>query len=385
MINPKSGDARPFWSYAFRPFFLLNGLFAMVVISLWIMALHGAGPAGLPADIMGWHGHEMLVGFAMAAIAGFVLTAVATWTGRPPVAGAPLGLLVAAWLVGRCAMLFAGVLPVWLTIVLDLAFPVLLCVLVGREVIGAGNRRNYPIVGLTALLAILNLVYHLGPGRLGLYLLIHTILLMITVIAGRIVPSFTANWMRAQGITRLPTINTPVNNVAILATVATGISTAVAPMSDVTGVLAMAAAIAHGIRLMRWRGLSTASEPLLLMLHVAYLWLPVGYLLTGLAVFGLWFLPTAALHALTMGAIGSMILAVTTRVALAHTGRKLHAARATVVAYCLLTLAVVVRVLSSFGGGAYLDLVDLSALGWIATFAIFTWVYWPILRGPRVD
>jgi uncharacterized protein involved in response to NO len=135
----------------------------------------------------------------------------------------------------------------------------------------------------------------------------------------------------------------------------------------------------------RWRGLATTSEPLLFVLHVAYLWLPVGYALTGLAVFARWFPPTGALHALTMGAIGSMILAVTTRVALAHTGRQLHAARLTVAAYCILTIAVVVRILGSISPVAYVELIDIAALGWIIAFAIFSWVYWPVLTGPRVD
>lgn len=363
----------------------MNGLFAIIVVALWVAVLHGAGPPTLPADAMAWHGHEMVVGFALAAVAGFVLTAVATWTGRAPVAGRSLAALVLAWLIGRCAMLFAGSLPGGLLATLDLIFPVLLCALIGREVIGAGNRRNYPIVGLIALLAVLNLAYHATSGRVALFLLIHLILLLITVIAGRIVPNFTANWLRARGETRLPATSGPLDLVTIVVTIATGIAVATAPTHGITGLLAFVAATAHGLRLAKWRGLSTAGEPLLFVLHVAYLWLPVGYALTGCAVFGWWFDSTSALHALTMGAIGSMILAVSTRVALAHTGRKLHAARLTVVAYCALTLSVVIRVCGSFAGGAYLGLVDLSALGWMVTFALFTWVYWPVLTGPRVD
>jgi len=381
-----------FLSYAFRPLFLFNGLFAMVVMLIWIMALHGVGPASLPADALMWHGHEMLVGFAMAVIAGFVLTAVATWTDRPPLHGAPLGLLVAAWLIGRCAMLLGGLLPSWLVGLLDLVFPVLLFIFVGREIIGGGSQRNYPIIGITVLLALLNLVYHLGasqllPGadRLAVYLLIHLVLLLITVIAGRIVPNFTANWLRAHGQTRLPVCTTLIDRTTILLTVITGVAASVAPTSVITGVLAFAAAFMHGLRLSRWRGLATTKEPLLFVLHVAYLWLPIGYALTACSVFGWLFPPTAALHALTMGGVGGMILAVTTRVALAHTGRPLHAARLTVVAYCIFTSAVAVRVLSPLFDSGSLTMIDLSALGWIVTFAIFSWVYWPVLTGPRVD
>jgi len=208
---------------------------------------------------------------------------------------------------------------------------------------------------------------------------------LITVIAGRIVPSFTANWLRARGIERLPATSTTLDVAVVVATVATGIAAATASADQLTGVLAFVAAALHGARMARWRGLATTGEPLLFVLHVAYLWLPVGYALTGCAAFGLWFPPTSALHALTMGAIGTMILAVSTRVALGHTGRRLHAARAIVVAYCLLTLAVVVRVLGALAGDAYMRLVDASAVGWMIVFAIFTWVYWPILTRPSAD
>jgi len=380
--------AGPFWSYAFRPLFLLNGWFAMAVMALWIAALNGAGGSTLraimPRDILVWHGHEMVFGFAMATVAGFVLTAVATWTGRKPVAGPTLGLLVMTWIAGRGAMLFAGVLPDAVTITVDMAFPVTLCVLIGREVIASGNRRNLPIVAIIALLATLNLFYHLGPQRVPLYLAVHVILVLITIIAGRIVPNFTANWLRARGHARLPRVGTLLDVPTVIATAAYGVAFVVAPSSTVAGVLALVAALAHGLRLAQWRGLATTAEPLLFVLHVAYLWLPVGYVLSATIVF-VPTLPLAALHALTMGAVGSMILAVTTRVALAHTGRKLHAARLTVFAYFLLTAAVVLRVAGGFPGSAFLSLINLAAYGWILAFAIFSWVYWPVLTGPSVD
>ena len=379
-------------SYAFRPFFLLNGLFAIVVISIWMLALHGSGYVSVPANIPYWHGHEMVVGFGLAAVAGFVLTAVATWTGRPAVQGTWLGILVLSWLLGRVAMTAADQLPYWLVASVDTVFPFLLTLLIGREVIGGGNRRNYPIVGLVLILAMLNLLYHLGtlrilPGmdRLALYFLIHMLLLMITVIAGRIIPNFTANWLRARGHERLPVSHSLTNRIAIAATIATGVSASIAPFGPVTGSLAAVAALSHAVRLARWRGLATTSEPLLFVLHAAYLWLPVGYALTALAAFGLVFPVTSALHALTMGAIGNMILAVTSRVALAHTGRALRAPRLIVVSYVVLNVAVVARVLSPLMPELSVGMIDLSATGWIAAFALFVGVYWPVLTGPRVD
>ena len=379
-------------SYAFRPFFLLNGLFAIAVIAIWVMALHGSGLASLPASMPYWHGHEMVVGFGMAAMAGFALTAVATWTGRPPVRGMWLGVLVFVWLLGRLAMLAATQLPYWLVASVDATFPFLLALGLGREVVGGNSRRNYPIVGIVLILAILNLLYHLGalrilPGmdRLALYFQIHLMLLMITIIAGRIIPNFTANWMRAEGHERPPKNHPLIDGISVAATLAVGVSVSLTPFGPVTGILALVAALSHAVRLARWRGLATTSEPLLFVLHVAYLWLPLGYALTALAAFGLVFTPTAALHALTMGAIGNMILAVTSRVALAHTGRALHAPRLIVAAYAILNAAVVARVLSQLNPSLYVDMIDLSAIGWIVTFALFTWVYWPVLTRPRVD
>jgi uncharacterized protein involved in response to NO len=382
----------PFMSYAFRPFFLLNSLFAVAVISVWLMAMHGTGLTSLSATTPYWHGHEMVVGFAMAAMAGFILTAVATWTGRPPLQGKLLGLLVFSWLLGRLAIMAATQLPYWLVASLDTIFPFLLALLVGREVAGGRSRRNYPIIGIVLILAVLNLSYHLGVmrimsgmDRLALYFMIHLVLLMITVIAGRIIPNFTANWLRAQGHERLPENHPLTDGITVLATLATGVSVSLTPLGPVTGVLALVAAVSHAVRLARWRGLATTSEPLLFVLHVAYLWLPVGYALTALAAFGLVFPATAALHALTMGAIGNMILAVTSRVALAHTGRSLHAPRLIVISYAILNAAVVARILGPLNSGLYVEMIDLSALGWIVTFAIFTGVYWPVLTRPRVD
>jgi uncharacterized protein involved in response to NO len=382
----------PFMSYAFRPFFLLNGLFAIATISVWLMALHGIGLAPIPATMLYWHGHEMVVGFAMAAMAGFILTAVATWTDRSPLQGKLLGMLVFSWLLGRLAMVAATQLPYWVIASIDTIFPFLLAFLVGREVVGGGSRRNYPIVGIITILAVLNLLYHLGAiqilagmDRLALYLMIHLILLMITVIAGRIIPNFTANWLRAKGDERLPENRPLTDGITVVATLATGVSVSLTPFGPVTGILALVAALSHAVRLARWRGLATTSEPLLFVLHVAYLWLPVGYALMALAAFGLVFPATAALHALTMGAIGNMILAVTSRVALAHTGRSLHAPRLIMISYAILNTAVVARVLGPLKPGLYVAMIDLSALGWILTFAIFTGVFWPVLTRPRVD
>ncbi len=376
-------------SYAFRPFFLLNGIFAIVVLLVWVMTLHGSS---LPGITPLWHSHEMLVGFAMAAVAGFSLTAVANWTGRPAIHGAPLAWLVFFWLAGRLAMVLAGWLPAGLVALLDMLFPLMFSVLLGREIYSGNSKRNYILVVIVVFLAILNGIYHLGinqvlPGgdRIAIYLLIHTLLVLVTIISGRIVPAFTGNWLRMQGQDRLPVNSDGIDRAALSLTALVGLAASFAPLHTVTGILAFTAAAVHGYRLSRWRGFATTSNPLLFILHAAYAWLPVGYALLGSAVFGWLFTPTAALHALTMGAIGSMVLAVTTRVALGHTGRPLHASRATVLAYWLLMIAVLIRVLGPLTANNYLLMIDLSAAGWILAFAIFVWVYWPVLTHLKAE
>jgi len=381
------------FSYAFRPFFLLLGLFAIVAMVIWLMALQGFGPAVLPVDVIAWHSHEMAVGIGLAAVAGFLLTAVSTWTGRPPVSGLHLMALVLAWLSGRVAMGFGGVLPVSIVFAVDMLFPILLFIYVAREVIGGGNHRNYPLVYLTAFLMLLNLLFHtpalgLVPlavdiDRVALYLLVHMLLLMVSIIGGRIIPAFTGNWLRSQGSSHLPVSYAWLDGVAILATIVTGVFASLLPLSPITGVAALVAAIAHAARLSRWCGLATRREPLLFVLHVAYAWLPVGYLFTAEAVIG-WQPVTVALHALTVGGVSFMILAVMTRVALGHTGRPLHAARLTVIAYWLMLASALARVLSALGSD-YLFKVSIAGGLWIAAFALFIWVYAPILLGPRAE
>jgi len=383
----------PVFSYAFRPFFMLMALFAVVSMAVWISVMHGWGPESLPVNTAYWHGHEMLVGFAMAAVAGFTLTAVATWTGRPPVSGLPLLALVVAWFAGRLGMAASGVLPALWVAGLDMLFPLLLLGLMAREVGLAGNKRNYPIVFLMLLLNLFNGLYHaallgfidmrVDAERMGLYFLIHLLLLMITVIGGRIVPNFTANWLRARGIQNLPRQGGTLDRLVIPFTLLTGVFATLLPTSSMTGVMAMGAALAHSWRLARWCGLATWREPLLFVLHAAYAWLPIGYFLTAANVLG-WGMPgMASLHALTVGAISFMVLAVSSRVALAHTGRPLQAPRLIVLGYLLLLFAAVVRVLSPYGS-AYLTMLDWAAFGWILSFIVFLWVYVPILMAPSV-
>lgn len=379
-------------NYAFRPFFLLAGLYSLLTMVLWVTVLHGGSWPGAMPDIVLWHAHEMLFGFGGGAIAGFLLTAVATWTGRPQVAGAALGTLVAAWLLGRMAMLAAGFLPAVVVAIADTVFPLLLAAFAAREIFGGRSQRNYGIAAIIAALALLNLVFHLGwtgpvqgADRTALYLAMHLTLILIAVIGGRIVPSFTANWLRMRGISELPALRPWLERLVIPAMLAAGLADGLAPGTRLAAALALVTAVIHAIRLSGWRGGATVSEPLLAVLHMAYAWLAVGYGLLGLSSLGLPVPRSAALHALTMGGVSHMVLAVATRVALGHTGRPLVAARPIVWAYVIFGIAVLVRIFSPLGASLYLPLLDLAAAGWVLAFGIFVWVYWPILTRPRVD
>lgn len=386
------GFLRMLLSYAFRAFFLLGSACAFAVMLFWTLALLGLGPLADHPKLVYWHAHEMVFGFVAAIVAGFTLTAVATWTGRKPVQGMELGLLVIAWIVGRVAMSFAGDWPIATVAVLDLSFTCLLTILFGREVVASGNWRNAPLVGVVALLAGLNLLFHIGPAvspgldRTALLLAVHVVLVLITLIAGRIIPSFTANWLRARGAPEasMPRVVPGVDKAALVMTIATGLCFTLLPTHPASGITAFVAAVVHAVRLSSWSGFRAFSEPLLFILHLAYAWFPIGYALVGLSVFS-GYPATAALHALTIGVIVGMIIAMTTRVSLGHTGRPLRAARMTVVIYVLWMATVLVRLIGPLIGEMYIRTVELAATLWMIAFILFAVIYWPILTKPRID
>ncbi|MCC6201739.1 MAG: NnrS family protein [Gammaproteobacteria bacterium] len=376
-------------NYAFRPFFLFGGIFAIVAIAVWALALRGIPILSLTYDRNLWHAHEMLLGFATGGVAAFILTAVATWTGRTPVQGPWLGILVLGWLVGRLAMCFVGRIPDFVVTAADMLFPLLLAGLAAREIIGGRSHHNYHLVAILGLIATANLGFHLaGDGasaRIWLGLLLHLLLLVVTIIGGRIIPSFTANWLRAHGSRNVPVIHDWLDNLVLAATVVAGLADGIWPGTPAAGIAALAAGSAHIVRFSRWRTTAIFSEPLLVILHLAYCWILLGYLLLSLASFGLFVPRVVALHALGMGGLGGMILAVATRVGLAHTGRPLQVSRVTIAAYWLLGLAVTTRLVSPLFAQWYVAMLDLSAALWMLTFGLFVWVYGPMVLRPRAD
>ena len=319
-----------------RPFFLAAGLWALAAIALWIVMITVGIQLPSRFDPLAWHIHEMLFGFVMASIAGFLMTAIPNWIGRPPVNGALLAVLAGLWLLGRIVCLISCFTRVWLAVVADLSFPALLVAIVAREIVAGRNWRNLPIVAPVAVLGIANLLMHLEsdgvavPAGLGWRLGLSAVIVLISVVGGRIIPSFTRNWLAKRGDHDLPVVHRWIDRAA-LSTLHTGLfGWAFFPHFRAVGVILLLGAAFNLWRLLRWRGAATFTEPLLFVLHVGYAWLALGAGLLGLSLLDADLPQSAAIHALTVGAIGTMVLAVMTRATRGHTGRALLADRETV-------------------------------------------------------
>jgi uncharacterized protein involved in response to NO len=375
----------------FRPFFLGAGLWALAAIVLWIGDIEGLVALPRGVDPLAWHRHEMLFGFAGAAVAGFLLTAIPNWTGRLPIAGAPLASLVGLWSAARILLLLlpSGALAV--AAIADTALYLALSGFAVREVLAAGNR-NLPIALLVLLLGAADAADYLGMAGLvgdpliGIRAGLSILMVMISIVGGRIIPSFTRNWLVKQDLkARLPEQPGRYDAATIAIMAASLILWLLLPLNRITGAALVATALLQAGRLGRWRGLATVADPLLLVLHVGYAWLVLALLLLGLSVLVPGFPQTAAIHAAGVGAIATMILAVMTRASLGHTGRELRAGALIIAAYALIGLAALIRVATAFAWLDYMVGLRLAALSWSAAFLLFLIVYGPILAAPRLE
>jgi uncharacterized protein involved in response to NO len=375
----------------FRPFFLAAALWAAAALGVWMLVFRTG--LALPSRFapLDWHIHEMLFGFVMAAVAGFLLTAIPNWTRRLPVSGAPLAVLAGLWLMGRIACLVSAWLPAWTAVAADLAFPVALAFIVAREIIAARNRRNFAIILPVTVLGIANLLMHLealGVGiaaGLGWRLGLAAILVLVSVIAGRIVPGFTRNWLAARHIAPLPAQHGLADRLA-LGTLHAGLfGWALFAQFAPLGWLLIAGGACNLWRLARWQGVKTTAEPLVTVLHLAYGWIGVGAGLLGASMLTKEVPQSAGIHAMTVGAIGMMILAVMTRATRGHTGRPLTSSAGTNLLYGCVMLAAMLRVVAAFGGPRAMMELDAAAALWIAGFVLFLVHYAPMLLLPRVQ
>jgi uncharacterized protein involved in response to NO len=370
------------FSYGFRPFFLAGGLWAAFGILLWLPQYMGWFALPTAFGALDWHIHEMLYGYVAATIAGFLLTAIPNWTGRLPVCGWPLTGLATLWLAGRLAILFSADIGGIAAAAIDVSFLAALAAVAAREIVAGKNWRNLRVLAVLGVLIAGNIVYHAevlmrGVADYGIRIAIAAVILLIGLIGGRIVPSFTNNWLTRNNPGRRPV---PFSrfDMATLGASALGLIFWIAlPANPLTGTLLLLAGILQAGRLARWAGDRTLTDRLVLVLHVAYTFVPLGFLLIGASIFTDAVPTSAGIHAWTAGAIGLMTLAVMTRATLGHTGRALQAGPATQANYALILLAALLRIVAAFNGS--LALIELAGILWIAGFTCFVLFYGPLL------
>lgn len=379
----------PVLALGFRPFYLLAGLLATAWVPYWVGVLLRQWPAPTYFGPIAWHAHEMIFGFTMAVMVGFLMTAVRNWTGQPTPTGLGLGALALLWIAGRGVILAAHALPGWLVAATDVAFLPAVAVLLLVPICRVRNRRNLAFPLILLALAGANLVMHLhaqgvlasGTG-MALRFALDAIMLVMVIMAGRVVPAFTANALPGVGVRRAGWID----RIAVALVVATLVADLLPLRIDVVGWITLAAALANAARMVGWRSVATWRSPILWILHAGYAWIVITLVLKGLAAVAGWVPGSLAVHALTVGAIGSLTLAMMTRSALGHTGRPLVAGPGTVAAYVLVNAAALVRVFGPIGWpGLYMPELMVSGLLWSLAFAAFVVTFWPVLTRPRID
>ena len=378
-----------FFSYGFRPFFLGAALFAGVAIPAWILILAGVGSSVSLSAPRDWHVHEMVFGFLHAVITGFMLTALPNWSDRPPIRGRELMFLFALWLAGRVVMAIPWFTP-FMSAIVDAAFLVTVAWLVWREIAAAGSWSHAPMGGLISLYAGANISFHVLalsgaatdlPERMALAL----VMVLLALIGGRITPNFTREFLAGQERTEQPAPFSRFDGVSIILVAIAAVAWTVQPQATVTGWMLVTSGCVNLARLFRWHGWATWREPLVLTLHLGFGWLALSLLILGGAILGMGIPKEDAVHALTTGAVGTMMLAVMTRASLGHTGRPRQAGPMTIFIYVLVTLGAILRI---FGPSTNLPttlVLGLAAVGWSSAYVLFALVYGPFLLRPSLE
>jgi uncharacterized protein involved in response to NO len=372
------------WNLGFRPFYLLAASFSAVSVVLWAAQVSGYLPAGYLKGPV-WHGHEMLFGYTVAIIAGFLLTAVRNWTGESTPEGAPLMALAALWVCGRVLALtpFGAAAAV-----VNAAFPLAVAVAIGIPLVRSRNIRNYFFIGLLVMMSALIVAVHLGlherlnlSPHTALQVGLDVVLLIMAVMGGRVIPMFTNNGVPGAGAARREWIE----KLALGAVIGLLVADLVQLPQTVIAVIAAIGALAHAMRLVLWKPWRTLRTPLVWILHAAYAWIVVHLTLralTAVDVLG----GTIAMHALTTGAIGGLTLGMMTRTARGHTGRPLLADGFELTMFVLIQMAALIRVFGAMvSPGLYLPGIQISSVLWAAAFGLYAVRYWPVLTRPRLD
>lgn len=371
------------FSYGFRPFFLFGALWVVFAMLVWLAALSGRLDIPSRFDSVSWHAHEFLFGYLGAVLAGFLLTAVPNWTGRLPLVGWPLAALFALWVAGRIAVFFSATVPASAAPIIDLAFPLVLGGVILREIVAGKNWRNLIVLALLTIFTLANGLFHLEAIRgepaaqgVGLRLGLATAMMMISVIGGRIVPSFTRNWLvRSDSPARPAAPMQRFDKLVLLLSIVILLLWVMQPHDSSTGLALIVMGALHLARMVRWKGHHTLRDPLVWVLHAAYAFVPLGAFALGLT--HLLSMPgtAGAQHLWMAGAIGAMTLAVMTRATLGHTGKPLKADRMTVSVYLCLFGSVVARL----GTSVWWDMTYVSGILWLVAFSGFALAYGPLL------
>jgi uncharacterized protein involved in response to NO len=380
---PSAPPGLALFALGFRPFFLLASAFGALSVPLWAAQYSGWLPSAYLQGPL-WHGHEMLFGYTLAVVAGFLLTAVRAWTGQPTLAGAPLMALAGLWLAGRILVLTP---LTTLAAVVNGAFPLALAVAVAIPLLRARNARNFFFVGLLALMAVLAATLHLAlqgylafPPKLTLQLALDVMLFIMAVMGGRVIPLFTNNGVPGAGATRHPVVE----GLALGSVLVLFVGDLLQLQAPLLAAVALIAAGAHGARLALWRPWRTLGTPLVWILHAAYAWIVLHLALRALPAMA-WLGDSSAVHALTVGAIGGLTLGMMVRTARGHTGRPLTADGYDLTCFLLIQAAAGFRVFGGTAGVLHMTSIQVSGLLWAAAFGLYAVRYWSVLTRPRLD
>jgi uncharacterized protein involved in response to NO len=384
-MSARTYDGPALFSYGFRPFFLLGSAYAGLAILVWLPVFMGElslVSAFIPRD---WHVHEMLYGFLPAVITGFLFTAIPNWTGRLPLRGRPLMFLVALWIAGRVCVTFSAHTGWLAAMLVDCSFLLLIAAAAAREIVAGKKWNNLSIVVLILVLLSGNVAFHLeahfkGAAEFSIRVGIAVVVLLISLIGGRIIPSFTRNWLVKENPGRLPVPFARFDMLCIALGAIALVFWIVSPNGTWTGDALAVAGVMHLIRLGRWAGDRTGRERLLLILHIGYAFVPIGFLLNACSAFGI-VPPGAGVHAWMAGAAGVMTLAVMSRASLGHTGQQLTASVATQAIYASIIVAAVARICAVLEPTHSVPLLHVAAFAWAAAFLGFAVCYGPMLIG----
>ncbi|MCW2273693.1 short-chain dehydrogenase [Rhodoblastus acidophilus] len=377
------------FSMGFRLFFLAGAFWAAVAVMLWMPQFFGELTLTTALQPLDWHAHETIFGYGAAVVTGFLLTAVPNWTGRLPIQGRPLAFLALLWFSGRAALLLSEQIG-WLAAALvDCAFLVTVCAVIAREIVASGNTKNLKVLVFVGLLAAANIAFHVeahvaGSAIHGRRFGIAALIALVMLIGGRVIPSFTHTFVARRGPGRLPQTFNRFDAVCLGVSVPALAGWVVAPDNRLVGLAMIAAGLLNFARLARWAGERTGSEALVAILHVAFLFVPVGFVLNGLSAWTSAIPLSAGLHAWGVGAIGGMTLAIMTRASLGHTGRALRAGRATQAIYAAVLLAVLARIAAALAPEHAFVLLHVAAFAWLAAFGGFVAAYAGALLRPRL-